>query len=120
MTNQQAFLAQLDETKAKAKKSGKLTRLSPGQYFLYAGSDFYYVATYGEGKDRYWGWCKDGQHPDDAYSSFADTKAALLAYLTERGILHSLNHLTTFNTNQHVHCPNYHHRRPLATACKPD
>lgn len=80
--NQQEFLAHLKATKAKAIKTGKITRLSSGQYFYHAENVLYYISKCeNELTGSSWSWCVDGNHPQDSYPTYNEAVKALFAHL---------------------------------------
>ena len=97
MTTKSEFIEKNEAAIEKAKKTGKITRLGSGQYYLFAGNVLYsidkrdYLGMNGWGHE--WTWSIDGKAPDDGFSTFAEAKKALFAYLDENNIPYSLTAL---------------------------
>ena len=93
-TEQQQFIDKNNAAIKKAKKTGKFTRLSSGQYYLHAQGVIYYVSKREfltpHGWNHEWTWCEDGKSPNDCFGSLAECKSALYEYLDSNKIVHSI------------------------------
>lgn len=85
LNEQQLFILQNNKAVERAKKTGRFTRLSSGQYYFFANNSLYFIRRRDfctqKGLDFDWEWSKDGKPSHDTFPTFAEAKKALLDYL---------------------------------------